>query len=108
MRDGQEDPGWLLKGDGGLARSHWSSQRAGTKVQRQETIWQGVHEDQHTAESLGLKTFVQMRALATQPLMYWGFTMLVFSAKRKSSGSREKAKKNSFVKKASKNQDVFF
>lgn len=93
MRDGQEDPGWLLKGDGGLARSHWSSQRAGTKVQREEAIWQGVHEDQYRAESSGLRTFVQMRALATQPLVCWGFTILVSSAKRKSSGSREKSKK---------------
>lgn len=71
--------------------------RAGAKAQRQEAIWQGIHENLDTAISSGLSTFVRMRALATQARVCWRFTVLVSSAKKKSSGSQEKAKKNSFV-----------
>lgn len=59
------------------ARSHRSSQRASTKPQRQEAIWQGVLKDQDAAEVLGLRTFMQARTLATQALVLRGFTVLV-------------------------------
>lgn len=95
-RDGHGEPGWLLTGGSGLARSH-GCQRAGAKAQRQEAIWQGIHENLDIAISSGLSTFVQMRALATQARMCWRFTVLISSAKKKSAGSQEKAKKNRFV-----------
>lgn len=67
-----------------------------------------MFKDQGTAEILGLRTFMQARALATQALVLRDFTVFVSWAKRKSLGSQETTKKNSFMEKASKNQDVIF
>lgn len=91
-RDGHREPGWLLTGGSGLARSH-GCQRAGAKAQRQEAIWQGIHENLDIAISSGLSTFVQMRALATQARMCWRFTVLVSQPKRRAQAVRKKPRK---------------
>lgn len=89
-----------------LARSH-GCQRAGAKAQRQETIWQGIHKDQDTAISLGLRTFVQMSVLATPGSHVLEFHRACILSQKEELRQSGKSQEKYFVKEDSENQDVF-